>query len=126
MFSISYKFLWSCEMSRFKEILIVLIYAFTISIAQAGWNGAGVIKTMYIYPDYAVIVQGDSGSGLAPCENSDIWSFNWSQFDQATQNRIQSMLLTAYTSKTPIQVVVDDVKCGPEGKKLFNGQIQLP
>lgn len=110
---------------RLRNVLLSMLVLIP-SAALAGWNGAGVIQTMYIYPQYAVIIQGTSGPGPGGCANDNTWSFEWAQFDQSTQNRIQSMLLTAYVSKTPIQVVVDDSSCGPEGKKKFTGYVQLP
>lgn len=95
------------------------------SITSAEWNGTGVIETMYIYPDYAVIIQGKKREGKAGCSNSNSWSFKWSQFDALSQNRIHSMLLSAHVSKTRIQVQVSDSECGPEGKKKFTGHINF-
>ena len=109
-----------------RIVLILFMLLMASKAAFAGWNGVGEIQVMYIYPTYAVVVQGSSGPGPANCANDGAWSFEWSQFDQLTQNRIQSMLLTAYASKTPIQIVVDSSTCGPENKKRFNGMVQLP
>lgn len=114
------------DVKGFKIIAIALFLYCVASIANAEWNGVGVIQTMYIYPDYAVIIQGDKREGRAGCSNSNSWSFKWSQFDALTQGRIHSMLLSAYVSKTRIQVQVSDKKCGPEGKKKFVGHINLP
>lgn len=109
------------------KILSILLFLLTSNIALAGeWAGIGEIKTMFIYPTYAVIKQGGPGPGAAGCAPDDTWSFEWSQFDQPTQNRIQSMLLTAYISKTPIQVMVETSGCGPENKKKFNGYLMFP
>ena len=110
-----------------KWLFLLLLLSPTHAIATGSeWNGVGVIKTMFIYPTYAVIVQGNTWQGSAGCTNNDRWSFNWSQFDLATQARIQSMLLSAYVSKTPIQVAIHQTGYGPEGRKNFNGQIMLP
>ena len=100
-------------MSRFYWLTSLLL---TSTVNAGEWNGVGEIEKMYIYPTYAVIVQGNSGQGAAGCANDKAWSFEWSQFDVPTQNRIQSMLLSAYTTNTAIQVVVETNACGPEGK----------
>jgi len=111
---------------RVRYILIFLFFLSSRVALGDEWNGVGVIKTMFIYPGYAVIVQGNTGPGTAGCVSNGAWSFAWSQFDQATQNRIQSMLLTAYSSKTPIQVQVATSGCGPENMKKFNGYFMFP
>ncbi|HEY5603190.1 MAG TPA: hypothetical protein VIM41_08790 [Gammaproteobacteria bacterium] len=105
---------------------IALIVLTTSNVANGGWNGVGQIDRMYIYPAYTVVVQGNTGPGLAGCQDNQAWSFFWSKFDAPTQARIQSMLLTAYTAKLPIQVLVSDTTCGPEGKKEFTGNISFP
>jgi len=109
-----------------NKLFIVIVLLLLSETAYSGWNGVGVIEVMYIYPSYAVVVQGRSSPGQAGCQDSKVWSFYWSKFDAATQARIQSMLLTAYTAQLPIQVVVSDSTCGPEGKKDFTGYIQFP
>jgi hypothetical protein len=112
-------------MKLFRSIYFVAFILFSGN-AYSGWNGVGEIQTMFIYPDYAVIVQGDAGPGPASCTDNSSWSFAWSDFDAQVQARIQSMLLTAYASKTPIQVFVYDSVCGPEGNKKFTGQFMFP
>jgi hypothetical protein len=110
-----------------KNIFLLTMFSLASLNVNAGWNGAGEIHIMYIYPEYAVIVQGNTGSGPnTNCTNDGTWSFSWSQFDEAAQNRIYSTLLSAYISKSRIQIVVDGSGCGPENKKKFTGQIQLP
>ena len=112
-------------MNKFRVFTVLALLSFS-GMAHSEWNGVGVIEVMYIYPNYAVVVQGRSSPGQAGCQDGKVWSFYWSKFDAATQARIQSMLLTAYTAQLPIQVVVSDSTCGPEGKKDFTGQIQFP
>lgn len=106
-------------------VIFMLLLVSNVS-AAAEWNGVSEIRIMFIYPTYAVIKQGSTGPGTAGCANDDTWSFEWAQFDPLTQNRIQSMLLTAYTTKAPIQVAVETTGCGPENKKKFTGEIMLP
>ena len=112
--------------SILKGMICSTLILLTSMVNAGEWNGVGEIEKMYIYTTYAVIVQGNSGPGTAGCVNDKAWSFYWSQFDVPTQNRIQSILLSAYVSKIPIQVVVETNACGPEGKKKFSGQINLP
>lgn len=110
-----------------KIVLIACLLILCSAFSFAGeWNSLGVINQMYIYPTYAVILQGEVAPGPANCQETASWSFAWNQFDAAAQARIQSMLLTAYISQTPIRVVIDSDTCGPENKKKFNGQIHLP
>ena len=87
-------------------LLIVAILTMTsISRFADSWNGAGPITLMYIYPTYAVVVQGSSGRGPANCTNNDgAWSFSWSDFSDPASARIMSMLLSAYLSGKSIQV----------------------
>lgn len=90
------------------------------------WNGAmAPIQQMYIYPTYAVIVQGNAYAGTASCVNDATWSFMWSDFDAATAARIHSMLVSAHISKTPIKPIFAANQCGPEGKKKFTGQLVM-
>lgn len=90
------------------------------------WNGFGPITAMYIYPTYAVVIQGPTSAGQAAgCNSTNSWSFYWSDFDSATQGRIQSMLLSAYLSGKGIMVGVSSTACGPESLKKFNGQFYL-
>ena len=112
--------------STLKRLVWSALLLLATGVSAGEWNGVGEIEKMYIYPTYAVVVQGNSGQGAAGCANDKTWSFEWSQFDVPTQNRIQSMLLSAYTTNTAIQVVVETNACGPEGKKKFTGQINLP
>ena len=113
---------------RFLILMILMSVLLTTGFATAvEWNGVGVIEQMYIYPTYAVVKQGIDGPGTAGCESNNSWSFRWDQFDPATQSRIQSLLLSAFVGKIPINVVVetDAGVCGPEHDKQFNGQIGL-
>jgi hypothetical protein len=113
------------KISLFKKIGLSMLFLLASFSANAGaeWNGSGVIKLMYIYPTYAIIEQGNVGSGPANCSNDSTWSIDWSKFDTATQQRIMSSLLTARSTKQPITVAIVDNACGPEGKKLTSGQI---
>lgn len=115
-----------------RKKLFALLVMFSIAIGSTSsfadsWNGVGPITAMYIYPNYAVIIQGPVSAGPAGCPSNDgTWSFNWSDLpDQATQGRVMSMLLSAYLSGKPIQVAISSSGCGPEGKKKFNGQFYL-
>jgi hypothetical protein len=109
--------------SSINKMVCSAILLVTTSVVNAGWNGTGVITGLYIYPNYAVVIQGTTSAGPANCTNDGGWSFFWSDFPAATQQRIMSMLLTARTSKQAIQVAVSDTACGPEGKKKFTGEI---
>ena len=80
---------------------------------------------MYIYPGYAVIVQGSSAPGPAGCANDNAWSFNWADFSPADAARIQSMLLAAYMAKTNVQAYFYATGCGPENKKQFTGMLNF-
>lgn len=109
------------------RIIITLFFLLSASSAySAAWGSQGEIHNMYIYPDYVVITQGATEAGPGGCQNSNSWSFSWSSFDDQTQSRIHSMLLTAYVSKTPIMPLFDGSSCGPEGKKKFTGHIHYP
>ena len=112
-------------MKNILTSVCLLIFVFSTNVYAGEWNGLGVIERMYLYPAYAVIIQGPQKPGSAGCEDSHSWSFNWSQFDESTQQRIMSALLAAKLSSTPISVVVSETNCGPENKKLFTGQIQF-
>jgi hypothetical protein len=59
----------------------------------------------------------------AACANDGAWSFEWSQFDPIAQNRIQSVLLTAFASKTPVQTAVEATSCVPDNKKNLMGRL---
>ena len=108
---------------RFCLFVFVLLFSGNV---WSGWNGAGEIKQLFIYPTYAVVVQGPQGTGPnQTCTNNDAWSFSWSQFDAEVGRRIMASLLSAKITKSRIQVVIDGSSCGPENKKLFNGQIMF-
>jgi hypothetical protein len=102
-----------------------LALCFGSNFASADWNGAGPIQTLYIYPTYVVAVQGPTSAGPAGCTDNGAWSFFWSDFSDAAQARILSTLLTAKTTGASINVVISGAGCGPEGKKRFNGMINL-
>lgn len=110
----------------FKKIVSASILWFCIiPSAQAGvWNGTGTITSMYIYPTYALVVQGGSASVSAGCGTTS-WSFYWADYTPEAQARIMSMLLAARTANKSFQVAVSDSECGPEGKKKFEGQFQF-
>jgi hypothetical protein len=116
------------KINRFNIIAVVLGVLLVVNlnhVAIAGWNGAGVINTLYVYPTYVVAIQGPSTGGPAGCTENAAWSFRWNDFSPEVQARIMSVLLAAKTSGTSIQIVVDESVCGPEGKKKFNGMIQV-
>ena len=110
-------------MTILRKLAILLLFASFQTSAANQWNGIGEIKSMSIYPDYAIIEQGDPG-GVAGCSSYGLFSFNWSDFTAEQQARIQSILLHAYTTNASIQVLVSSDTCGPEGHKKFQGHIQ--
>lgn len=111
--------------TQFKKIAVLLAGLMMCCMAQAQWTASTPIRAIYIYPTYAVVVQGNLGGGPAGCINDDTWSFSWSQFSAPVQQRVLSMLLTARTSKLPFSAVFSDTTCGPEGKKLFTGEVSM-
>lgn len=109
-----------------KSIVLVVSVSLGGAVSASDWNGAmAPIQTMYIYPTYAVIVQGNAYAGTASCVNDNAWSFMWSDFDAATASRIHSMLVSAHISKTPIKPIFAANQCGPEGKKKFTGHLVM-
>jgi hypothetical protein len=111
--------------SLLKKIVCSAWLLVMSSVVHAGWSGYTTIGGMYIYPNYAVIIQGNVTGGPASCVNDGTWSFDWSSFPAATQQRIMSMLMTAYTAKQRISVLLSDTSCGPEGKKKFTGEVNF-
>ena len=109
----------------FKKIASISLLLFCmVSSAQADvWNGTGTISSMYIYPSYALVVQGGSASVSAGCGTTS-WSFYWADYSSEQQARIMSMLLAARTANISFQVTISETECGPEGKKKFSGNFQ--
>lgn len=108
--------------------LILLAAVFFCSSANADdWGApASTIDTIYVYPTYVVVVQSSGYNGTAGCADfSTAWSFYWSDFDTATQQRIYSALLAAKLSRVPFKPVFSSSGCGPEGYKKFNGLFVL-
>jgi len=110
----------------FKKIAFISVLLFSmVSSAHAGvWNGMGTISDMWIYPEYAVVIQGGTDTVNSDCTSTS-WSFYWADFSPEAQSRIMGMLLTARTANTSFQVAIDGSECGPEGKKKFNGQFHF-
>jgi len=112
-----------------KKVFLRIGCAFVLSqsvLADDWGSPGGTIETMYVYPNYVVVVQSVSYLGTAGCNNyPTAWSFNWSDFDSATQQRIYSTLLAAKLARTPIKPIFTNTGCGPEGYKKFNGQFVL-
>lgn len=106
-------------------ILFILCSIPTLALAAEEWNGGGKIKNMWIYPSFLVVEQGPTKPGSAGCVNDNKWSFNWSDVDKMTQNRIQAALLTAYAQEKNIDVRVDKNSCGPESRKKFTGNLVI-
>ncbi len=97
------------------------------SVANAGaWIERGSVTKISIFPTYAVVYMDVAASpGPAGCVNDNSFSLGWSSFSDAIQNRVMSMLLAARTTKQTINVQVSTTACGPEGKKLFSGEIEM-
>lgn len=79
-------------MKKVFFFVLTIIFVIVSSIAFADqWNGEGPIYDMYVYPDYAVVIQGPGSAGPANCVNNGAWSFSWADFpDKAVQARILS------------------------------------
>jgi hypothetical protein len=112
--------------------IVLLVGAMIISLFQGmafadQWY-VNNISSLFIYPTYVVIdfVSNDDDPGPANCPTPNGISFDWASFDQPTQNRIMASLLTAKTTNQTIAFVVTSSGCGPEGRKLFNGQLYFP
>ena len=109
----------NCLASLFLSILV-----FTSTQAFADWGAPMVvIDQLYVYPTYVVVIQTPY-AGTAGCQSSG-WSFNWSDFDAPTQQRIYSTLLAARLAKTPIKPIFSDTGCGPENFKKFTGYLVI-
>ena len=112
----------------FRKFLILLVCFFSCNSHADDWGApASAIETMYIYPTYVVVVHSTAYSGLAGCNanHQAAWSFYWSDFDSATQQRIYSALLAARLSKAQFKPVFSSTDCGPEGYKKFNGLFSM-
>lgn len=109
----------------FKKIIFILLSLASFKVYGNGWDApATPISVMFVYPDYVVVVQEGNYSGTG-CAPGYVWSFAWSDFDSATQQRIYSTLLAAKLSRTPIKPIIAMSGCGPEGKLRFNGQFVM-
>jgi len=92
--------------------------------AHAGWNGAGPINNLYLYKNYAVVVQGPVRDGPG-CTNDGAWIVDWNHFSEQERNRVTASLLMAKATGANIDATIWTDACGHEGKKLFAGQLNI-
>lgn len=107
-----------------KYIISITLMLFSVFSVADDWGGVfGDIDKMYIYPDKAIIIQGNTYAGTANCTNNNKWAFYWNALDPVVAQRVHSMLLAAYMGKVQIKPGFHSTECGPEGNKKFTGHL---